>query len=571
MVTSPLTSNRLTEGDPSTPAIDTLYDVQVDSIVPRFAFSIPEPQSRVPSIETMTHPQYDECKLEWEEWRLTYNAGRPFLDAYLKRYSKREKYREFYARKEITTIPAFASAAINDIRNAIYQRMSDISREGGSRTYQEAIRADVDRQGSSMNWFIGNQIIPELLVMGKVGIFVDMPSKITTGRRPYIYRYRCEDILNWSKNINGQLTSVLLRNHIDTLHPIYKIPVGKTYNYQLFYLIPGTGVEVFIFDSTGQQTQSVLLRLPMIPFVLPELSHSLMKNVSRHQIALLNLESSDLAFLLKANHPIYVEQGIVGGSDHLKTEKTDENELEQGEAELGVVHGRRYGRGMDQPDFIHPSTDPLKGSIAKQDKLKDDVRLLVNLALSSIKPGQASAESKAMDQAGLESGLSSIGLELAHAERQIETIWAAYEGVSTDAKISYPERYSLKSDEDRRKEVRELLAIRLPSKTYSQFQLKKAVSILIGDKVPQNILETIFKEIEQSKVLFNNTDELIAHFDSGFVTAQTASEALGYAKEEAPLAQIELGTRLRMQAIAQGGRPTAPSNQQADANVLPNV
>jgi len=53
-------------------------------------------------------------------------------------------------------VPSFAKSAILDIRNAVFQRMRDITRNGGSQAYQDAIAGldgGVDRRGASMNPF----------------------------------------------------------------------------------------------------------------------------------------------------------------------------------------------------------------------------------------------------------------------------------------------------------------------------------------------------------------------------------------------------------------------------------
>ena len=60
----------------------------------------------------------------------------------------------------MTPIAAFAKGAIIDVQNAIFQRMADISRTGGSSEYQMVIagkNGGVDREGSSMNHFIGQK------------------------------------------------------------------------------------------------------------------------------------------------------------------------------------------------------------------------------------------------------------------------------------------------------------------------------------------------------------------------------------------------------------------------------
>ena len=71
---------------------------------------------------------------------------------------------------------------------------------------------------------------------------------------------------------------------------------------------------------------------------------------------------------------------------------------------VGATHGRTYDKGMNPPAFINPSAEPLRASLELQDRLKRDIRELVNLAVSSLAV-RASAESKAMDNQGLEAGL----------------------------------------------------------------------------------------------------------------------------------------------------------------------
>ena len=93
----------------------------------------------------------------------------------------------------MTPIPKFAEAAINDIRNAIYQRMRDITRKGGSKAYQYAVNGNnlgVDHRGATMNAFIGVKVLTELLVMGRVGVFVDAPP-VPAGCDLGRHRRRC--------------------------------------------------------------------------------------------------------------------------------------------------------------------------------------------------------------------------------------------------------------------------------------------------------------------------------------------------------------------------------------------
>jgi hypothetical protein len=167
-----------------------------------------ELQNNVAHLVDARHPLYLSGMTDWYKWRLTYLGGDEFREAYLKKFSTREDQDDFNTRKDVTPVPKFAGAAINDIRNAIYQRMRDITRKGGSKGYQYAVSGNklgVDRRGSTMNAFIGVKVLTELLVMGRVGVFVDAPP-VPAGATladvgdvtPYLYKYDIEDILSWT-------------------------------------------------------------------------------------------------------------------------------------------------------------------------------------------------------------------------------------------------------------------------------------------------------------------------------------------------------------------------------------
>src|SRR5436853_6120818 len=79
--------------------------------------------SDVPTtIVSIRHPEYSIQSSKWAKWRLVYEAGDNFIENYLKKFSSREGETDFNLRKDITPIPSFAKAAINDIKNSIFQR-----------------------------------------------------------------------------------------------------------------------------------------------------------------------------------------------------------------------------------------------------------------------------------------------------------------------------------------------------------------------------------------------------------------------------------------------------------------
>jgi hypothetical protein len=361
-------------------------------------------------LTSIRHPEYLEDEMYWTEWRDIYNGGPRFVRRNLKRFSTRETPADFNDRKFYTPIPSYAKAAVNDIRNAIFQRLRDIYRRNGSENYMKACAGEmggVDNRGSSMQSFLGIDVLTELLVMGRVGVYVDMPklAGLRTmadegNARPYCYMYRVEDILSWHEakpEEPGDFTSVLLRdrgiNYNQGLIPGVNLPNGDFTRYRLLWIDPkDRQVRMRVYDEEDQlitldgipvddDAATIKLELDRIPFTMMDIGGSLLKDVYKHQVALLNLGSSDVAYALKANYPFYVEQvdkRAVGS--HLKktvaddgTSTTSDNSEAGQEATTGVSHGRTYDMKAERPGFIHPSPEPLMASMKLQEKLEDDI------------------------------------------------------------------------------------------------------------------------------------------------------------------------------------------------------
>ena len=128
------------------------------------------------SIVHYRHPYHAEKLPFWQKWRCAYEAGDEFRRLYLKKLSVREDDTDFQDRMAMSPIPSFASAAIDDITNAIFQRINDVVRQGGPESYQRAVTGrdgGVDYKSNAMGSFIAESIVTELLVQEKVGVLVD--------------------------------------------------------------------------------------------------------------------------------------------------------------------------------------------------------------------------------------------------------------------------------------------------------------------------------------------------------------------------------------------------------------
>jgi len=521
-------------------------------------------------VTDIRHPHYIFQQLSWLKYRLIKEGGDQFIDNYLMKFSSRETSDDFAERRKITYNPAFAKSSIEEIKNAIFQRIADVRRLSTNPVYNDMVigqRGGVNRKGTTMNNFMGLTILPELTFMGKVGVYIDMPELTGTrivdnyGKTPYMYMYRAEDILSWQTSVDdpGDFQAILLREKVEKITD--SLVSDDTTRYRHCYVQDGAvHVDFYNEEATlvGKDFNPVpfgyVLDIPKIPFCVFELSESLLVDAANYQIALLNLASSDMNYGTKANFPFYVEQTDFIRSNAVKLpgeqdkpgEATSANARDNS-TNLGVTQGRLYGKGMEAPQFIHPSPEPLKASMDKQEQLRHEVRALVHLSLSNVMSKSASAESKGVDNQGLESGLSYIALELEAGERKIAEHILAYLNVKEPIEIKYPTRYNLQTEDERLKEIEaiEKRIPAIPSKTYQRAMAKELVLKLLGHKISENDLQKIYQEIDDSPAIISNPDTIIKDVEAGILSHDTAAKIRLYPEGEAQAAEAEHVERLK--------------------------
>ncbi len=553
------------------------------------------------------HPAYDLEELT--RYRLTYDRGKEFMAAYL--YKHYEEDNSAWAdRKKLSYNPAFAAEAVDEYVRAIVQRSSDIHRVGGHQDYRAVMRGEfggIDRQGSSMNAFMSKNVTPELLSMGTCGIYVDNDRikgatvAQTKGKYPFAYGYRAENILNWRYDPNNpnELMAVLLREYIEDIDSELQLCKGiKTRHRHI--MRKGNKIIVTVYDENNKQIDQSTQETAF-PFVLARLPHSLLKVTSFIQIALLNLSSSDLYYAWGSNFPLYTEQYDPLAMDRLKeTRDEDQDKLpiapdpddpnngagqanwsdcdpnladalksaavmralppgpatgEQKKIKHGNAHGRLYPQGTERPGYVHPSSEPLRASMEKENQLKMEIRQLTALAVTRLEPKhQASAESKQLDNLGLEAGMAYIAQELEGIENKISAIWHSYYTTRPKCtRIKYPEKYNLKTDEERREEAKQMkeLQIVIPSPTYQREISKTIASTLYRDRIDQDILDKIFKEIDDAPGVTSDPDILKIDHEGGAVSDKTYSILRGFDEEEYIQARTDHSDRLARIAKAQ--------------------
>lgn len=528
------------------------------------------------NIVATRHPQYAKCVEDWTKWRLTYEGGKRFINTYLKEYSKRETPDEFQKRKEMTYCPRFAGSAIEEVKNNIAHRLCDVTRHSNDKNYLAAINGKnggVDLNDSTMDYYVSEHILPELLTMSRVGVYVDMPDDIgetlidNINKRPYVYLYYAEDIVCWNGSYVDNCytyTSLLLKDMSDNIDAETNLVTGQYKQYKHF-LLTREGVLVSFYDTKGKKRKEQLLQgLTKIPFVLFELPRSLLQDVADYQIALLNIESSDINYITKSNFPFYVEPYDPRTESGFFRQETDDP-TKRKEVVNGPSGGRRYPKESNAPEFIHPSPEPLMASITKQRQIKDDIRTLLSLNLASLDSQYASAESKGMDDRAMEAGLAAIAKVLQKGEQQIANFWAQYTNIEPPT-ITYPKNYNLLTVYDRLNQAKtyaEMMTV-VPSVTCQKEIAIKISETLVSSSVGPDVLERIKDEILAAEYMSSNPTDIGLDLEHGLVSTVTASKARGYADgevEQAKKDHAERIARIQQSQSGAGGKLTNPKDR----------
>lgn len=512
----------------------------------------------------LQYPGYEEDNLDWEMYRLTYEGGQEFINNYLYKITQEETDEDLCLRKKLAYVPRFAGSVLDEIKNSIYQRITDVQRIGGSDNFRRAIKGEIggiDYDDSSMHYFIGHKVLLELLMMKKVGVLIDNFSEDELGstlyetkdKHPWASIYKIEQILNYKKSYN-EYTNLLLCEFYEEENEYGLI---KQYNtrYRL-YTKKSDYVEVKFLDKDNKVTNQYQLNIPQIPFHCFEISRSLLKDVCRYQIALMNMESLDLTFIGKANYPLYYEHADPRINPPFADSSNSKSKDDDDTIRAGINKGRKIYSDKP-PGFINPDPATLLASMGKGDKLKEEIRQLVHLNLAQANPRRQSVESKGEEQKPLEAGLSAIGLILHRGEQEISKFWAQFEKYTNfDVQINYPKNWSLKTDADRVDESEKLtkVAEKVPSSRFKKTILKKVANLLVGHEASQTELDKINREIDEADLLVTDPDILIRFHEQRVVPGEYVTQALHLPEGSAEKALEERISFAKTLVEAQGGQ-----------------
>lgn len=435
-------------------------------------------------------------------WRLAYEAGDEFIRRHLYQYSDNEE--DFTTRQRLAYCPAYAKTLINEICSKLASQLHTVSRTSSPKVMARysGEAGGVDGRNTNMTAYITADILPELLMQGRVGVAISKSK-----RYGHVYKlYQSESILDYSER-DGELVNVKLQQYTEE---------GKS---EVLLLHKRNSTVSCQINNEPAST----LDVDFIPFVLFDVKRSFMADIWRHQVALLNLEASDLYYTYMANYPRYTEQRDARAENSFTPKDATGAKQKQ-----GVLKGRVYGKDLDRPGFIHPSPEPLYASMKKEEQIKDEMARLLDVSLSEL-GGE-----------GVDSGLTRIASELERCEQQLGTMFAEML-LNPGFNVVYPTIFTLKSDEDRIEEASKLSGTMasVPSVSYRKEVCKQIARLTLQGKVPSATLAAIESEINNRPVIIQDPEKLVDHVDAGIIDRVSAALALGYTAEGAVKAMEE--------------------------------
>ena len=548
----------------------------------------------MPSMYLSHHSRYFDHYGEWDKWRTVFGGGQAFIERYLEKFSERESKEVFEKRKRVTPSASFAASSIDEIRDAILNRLHLVKRVGGSDLYTKVVQGKahgIDYHGNSMTTFMSRSVLPELLVMSRVGIYMDMPRTLPGDRgaaaniTPYAYTYPREDILDWKelRDHPGRLAFVsVLDRPVDgplSGHVVNRRMTLTTDGVLIQYFMPSEEAQPLLkLNSTPRallnqleiehiQSEDIMLEgFKEIPFWVADIDRSLMQPVANHQIALMNLESSDIGFCLHANFPFYIEQ-FEGMSGHLNNDNTGTGTAAgaagpgRRRIEVGGNIGRQYSTDKP-PAFINPSPDPMRVSMEKQDRLKNDIRRLLHQQVTALNPKkQQSADSAEFGERPLEAGLSFIGHAMQTGENALARFWTLYRTDDKEATITYPSVWTLETDQSRHEKAEALtkLRITIPSPTFQKAVSQQIALTLLTGCVTQDEMDKIYEEIQNAPGVTADPETIALILEKGVIDLGNAAILLGVPKDAPGKAILEHEARL--ERIAKASQSNSPDTE----------
>lgn len=156
-----------------------------------------------------THADYDENLDDWVQCRDVISGARAVKDKgedYLPKLSGQDSD-EYEAYKTRALFFGAVKRTVKGMTGMVFRKEPVYEGIPDNLLY---LLQDITFTGVPMYGF-AKDIFNEVMSMGRVGIWVDMPKKGAPEQRPYLIMYQPEQILNWrAMRINGKMTTTMI-------------------------------------------------------------------------------------------------------------------------------------------------------------------------------------------------------------------------------------------------------------------------------------------------------------------------------------------------------------------------
>lgn len=504
--------------------------------------------------------------------RAAISSTQEFVEAHLRRFSDRETSENFILRKQITPNPPELRVAFNKLCDSIRARMGIVLRESNLVEYVDATRGKgkgIDGKGNSLTSLISTEVLKELLVAKKVGLFVSREKVPETldivPALPIVNVVQFERIINYTYDFNNDLVKLLLRSSKQEYEDGYY--VRDIDIFQEYEIVDGF-LQYTEYNNSFLIIDQQTYNLDLIPFVLIEIDESPVELALPTHDALLQITSSDFLFLNKTNYPIYLEPfdpsfelqklAMQRQETPEKVGGSNASEKRGNDADVGTSTGRRYPKGSEPPSFLAPPIQHLEASEKKQEKLKNQIEEILSIDTLRINYKQASAETKREDKETLIGSIQRLFDLLESAELRLALIWHRYYNyIGSNFKIEYPKNFDLRSEASRISTCESKLKLRddVSSKEFKyQITLEVVRDLLPGANI--TTLEKISAELLQSGI-YISAAKIVDLKQSHALDLGSICKGMGLSEDCVKLIEKERETELTLTQMRQNpqGRP----------------
>lgn len=397
------------------------------------------------------HPLYAEHSVDWREYRLAYEGGRPYLSEYVFQHPK-EPLRYYQDRVKRAVHPNHMRAVIDTYAAHLYREA--IARQSDSDLLTQ-FWGDIDLLGSSADEFY--ETVAQLVQQGgRAFVVVDRwdpdggtaetrAQESESGRRPYTYCIGTEDLIDWDVDRLGRWNWAVVREPRDIVRDWNSQHPGESWQYRVW-----TPDEWILFveeeekgeDGKTQIVQREIARgdhpcgeVPIIPvfwgrrYGSEPVADSAMKD-----LAPMNRRLTNLVSLI--DEQIY---GIVFSI--MAVPRSTYESL--GEVDFSVYGAIPYEDDVSSPPFyLAPEVSPIEVIQAQIEKTEGTIRQLsglgrVNEETKHVQTGIALSY-LTMDKDAL---LAKFGQRMQRCEQKVNWLAGRWMEQEVESKTSYPDTF----------------------------------------------------------------------------------------------------------------------------------